>query len=233
MRVVIIGGTGHVGTYLVPRLVEAGHEVINISRGQRQAYQPHAAWQSVRRCAPTARPKRRPAHSARGCATCKPDVVIDMICFTRGQRPPAGRGAAGPGAALSALRHDLGPRPERAGAHHRGAAAPAVWRATASRRRPSRPICLTRRGATASRPPCSIRATSSGRAGRRSTRPATSIRRSLPRLARGEELALPNLGHGDRSSRPRRRCGAGVYAGAGQSQQRRWAKAFMSSRRPR
>ncbi|HIQ05374.1 MAG TPA: NAD(P)-dependent oxidoreductase [Anaerolineae bacterium] len=33
MRVVIIGGTGHVGTYLVPRLVEAGHEVISLSRG--------------------------------------------------------------------------------------------------------------------------------------------------------------------------------------------------------
>jgi hypothetical protein len=27
MRVVIIGGTGHVGTFLVPRLVMAGHEV--------------------------------------------------------------------------------------------------------------------------------------------------------------------------------------------------------------
>ena len=48
MRVVIIGGAGHVGTYLVPRLVEAGHEVINISRGQRGPYQPHAAWKSVR-----------------------------------------------------------------------------------------------------------------------------------------------------------------------------------------
>ncbi len=34
MRVVIIGGTGHVGTYLVPRLVQAGYEVINISRGR-------------------------------------------------------------------------------------------------------------------------------------------------------------------------------------------------------
>ena len=33
MRVVIIGGSGHVGTYLVPRLVEAGHKVINLSRG--------------------------------------------------------------------------------------------------------------------------------------------------------------------------------------------------------
>ena len=47
-RVVIIGGSGHVGTYLVPRLVEAGHEVINVSRGQRKAYTPNAAWSRVK-----------------------------------------------------------------------------------------------------------------------------------------------------------------------------------------
>jgi len=47
MRIVIIGGSGHVGTYLVPRLVAAGHAVIAISRGQREPYHPHAAWQSV------------------------------------------------------------------------------------------------------------------------------------------------------------------------------------------
>ena len=39
MRIVIIGGTGHVGTYLMPRLVEAGHEVVCLSRGQREPYQ--------------------------------------------------------------------------------------------------------------------------------------------------------------------------------------------------
>ena len=36
-RVVIIGGSGHVGTYLVPRLVEAGYEAVNVSRGRRRA----------------------------------------------------------------------------------------------------------------------------------------------------------------------------------------------------
>jgi uncharacterized protein YbjT (DUF2867 family) len=47
MRVVVIGGTGHVGTYLIPRLVEVGHQVIVVSRAQREPYQPHAAWRSV------------------------------------------------------------------------------------------------------------------------------------------------------------------------------------------
>ena len=46
-RAVIIGGSGHVGTYLVPRLVEAGFEVTNVSRGARKPYRPHGAWKQV------------------------------------------------------------------------------------------------------------------------------------------------------------------------------------------
>jgi nucleoside-diphosphate-sugar epimerase len=46
-KVVIIGGSGHVGTYLVPRLVEAGHHVINVTRGHRKPYTPNAAWGRV------------------------------------------------------------------------------------------------------------------------------------------------------------------------------------------
>jgi len=47
MRVTVIGGKGHIGTYLVPRLVEAGHAVTNLSRGQAQPYLPHNAWRRV------------------------------------------------------------------------------------------------------------------------------------------------------------------------------------------
>ena len=32
-RVIVIGATGHIGTYLVPRLVRGGHEVTAVSRG--------------------------------------------------------------------------------------------------------------------------------------------------------------------------------------------------------
>ncbi|MGI6480617.1 MAG: NAD-dependent epimerase/dehydratase family protein [Sphaerochaetaceae bacterium] len=35
MKVVLIGATGHIGTYLVPRLVEAGHSVTAVSSGER------------------------------------------------------------------------------------------------------------------------------------------------------------------------------------------------------
>lgn len=82
MRVVIIGGAGHVGTYLVPRLVEAGHEVINISRGQRGPYQPHAAWKSVRQVVADREAEDKAGTFGSRVRELKPDVVIDMICFT-------------------------------------------------------------------------------------------------------------------------------------------------------
>lgn len=82
MRVVMIGGAGHVGTYLVPRLVEAGHEVINISRGQREAYQPHAAWRLVRQVAADRNLEDAQGTFGQRVRELKPEVVIDMICFT-------------------------------------------------------------------------------------------------------------------------------------------------------
>jgi nucleoside-diphosphate-sugar epimerase len=82
MRVVIIGGAGHVGTYLVPRLVEAGHEVINISRGQRGPYQPHAAWKWVRQVEADREAEDKEGTFGQRVRELKPDVVIDMICFT-------------------------------------------------------------------------------------------------------------------------------------------------------
>ena len=48
-RVVVIGATGHIGSYLVPRLVRGGHEVIALSRGTREPYHPSAQWASVSR----------------------------------------------------------------------------------------------------------------------------------------------------------------------------------------
>ena len=48
-RIVVIGATGHVGTYLVPRLVRAGHEVVAVSRGGREPYHDAPEWRSVER----------------------------------------------------------------------------------------------------------------------------------------------------------------------------------------
>ena len=48
MRVVLIGATGHIGSYLVPRLIEAGHSVTAISRGKSSPYFSHPAWKGVK-----------------------------------------------------------------------------------------------------------------------------------------------------------------------------------------
>jgi nucleoside-diphosphate-sugar epimerase len=82
MRVVVIGGSGHIGTYLIPRLVEAGHEVINITRGQRQPYLPHAAWSHVRHEVADREGEEQAGTFARRIRDLKADVVMDMICFT-------------------------------------------------------------------------------------------------------------------------------------------------------
>jgi nucleoside-diphosphate-sugar epimerase len=81
-RVVIIGGSGHVGTYLVPRLVGAGFEVVNISRGKRQAYTPHAAWKAVRTVMLDREAEEKAGTFGPKIRDLKPDIVIDMICFT-------------------------------------------------------------------------------------------------------------------------------------------------------
>ncbi|MFB3880166.1 MAG: NAD-dependent epimerase/dehydratase family protein [Armatimonadota bacterium] len=82
MRTVVIGGTGHVGTFLVPRLVALGHEVVCISRQKREPYQPHGAWQLVRQVAIDRAAADAAGEFGAEVAALEPDVVIDMICFT-------------------------------------------------------------------------------------------------------------------------------------------------------
>jgi nucleoside-diphosphate-sugar epimerase len=81
-RVVVIGATGHIGSYLVPRLVRAGYDVVAMSRGERAPYHEAVEWRSVERVAAD-----RAAEDAAGTfgarvAGLRPDAVIDLICFT-------------------------------------------------------------------------------------------------------------------------------------------------------
>ena len=182
-RVVVIGGSGHVGTYLVPRLVEAGFDVVNVSRGRRQPYQPHGRWQSVETVTLDREAEEKAGTFAGKVRDLRPDIVIDMICFTLDSARHIVEALTRPGGALSPLRDDLGARPERHRADQRDRAAPAV-RHLRHREGGDRGLPHSaRRGAPAFPPPSSIPATSSVRAGRRSTRPATSTRgssRGLP-----------------------------------------------------
>src|SRR5205823_5061746 len=83
MRVVIIGGSGHIGSYLTPRLVEAGHSVLCVTRGLRQPYVPNVAWKRVEPVV-----LDRSAEEAAGMFGAKirelePDAVIDLTAYTR------------------------------------------------------------------------------------------------------------------------------------------------------
>jgi nucleoside-diphosphate-sugar epimerase len=82
MRIVVIGGSGHIGTYLVPRLVAAGYDVISISRGEREPYQAHAAWGATQRIRIDRDKEEKSGAFGRQIADLRPDIVIDLICFT-------------------------------------------------------------------------------------------------------------------------------------------------------
>jgi len=82
MRVVVIGGSGHIGTYLIPMLVEKGHQVINISRGQSQPYLPNSAWEKVQSIEADRAKEDEAGTFGQRVRDLQPDVVIDLICFT-------------------------------------------------------------------------------------------------------------------------------------------------------
>ena len=81
-RVIVIGGSGHVGTFLVPRLVAAGHQVVNVARGSHRPYREDAAWQQVEVVALDRTKLEESGGFGRAIADLGPDIVIDMICFT-------------------------------------------------------------------------------------------------------------------------------------------------------
>jgi nucleoside-diphosphate-sugar epimerase len=82
VRIVVIGGSGHIGTFLVPRLVRAGHEVVNVSRGQRSSYTEDAAWQQVQQVVADRHAEDENGGFPDRIAALRPEVVVDLICFT-------------------------------------------------------------------------------------------------------------------------------------------------------
>ena len=82
MKIVVIGGSGHIGTFLMPRLVRAGHEVTNISRGISKSYADAPEWQQVRQVVADREQEDRDGLFADRVAELRADVVVDMVCFT-------------------------------------------------------------------------------------------------------------------------------------------------------
>lgn len=78
MKVVVIGGSGHIGTYLVPKLVRQDHQVTMISRGNREPYIKDWAWDKAEH---VALDRSSDPLFAQKVAEMNADVVIDLICF--------------------------------------------------------------------------------------------------------------------------------------------------------
>ncbi|MBR7742495.1 NAD-dependent epimerase/dehydratase family protein [Phycicoccus sp. BSK3Z-2] len=85
MRVTVIGGTGHVGTYLVPQLVRAGHEVSVVSRGRQQPYTRDPAWGEARPVTVDREVAEADGTFGDTVAGLSPDAVVDLTCFTTDQ----------------------------------------------------------------------------------------------------------------------------------------------------
>ncbi len=75
---VVIGATGHIGSYLVPALVREGYEVCAISRSGNVPYtKDDLAWQQVQRLSYS---RSDGIHIA---AQMKPDIICDLIPYTQ------------------------------------------------------------------------------------------------------------------------------------------------------
>ena len=97
MRILVIGGFGHIGRFLVPKLVHDGHEVIVATRG-RQAKPDAKTWATltVRHIATDYDTLTQPNRGASILADLAPDAVVDIL----------GRGAPGLADALpDTVRH--------------------------------------------------------------------------------------------------------------------------------
>ena len=82
MRIVIIGGTGHIGSYLTPRLFEAGHSILCVSRGVKPPYRKHVAWKAIAHVSMDREAEESAGTFGEKIAALDADVVIDLTCYT-------------------------------------------------------------------------------------------------------------------------------------------------------
>ena len=81
MRTVVIGATGHIGSYLVPRLLAAGHDVVSVTRGESEPYRSPGSWSPVEHVSIDREAAEAEGTFGERIRELRPDVVIDLICF--------------------------------------------------------------------------------------------------------------------------------------------------------
>lgn len=78
MKVVVIGAAGHIGTYLVPMLADAGFETVAVTRTLSTPYEDAPAWHRVGRVLMD----RDDPGFVDALAAMAPDVVVDLVNFS-------------------------------------------------------------------------------------------------------------------------------------------------------
>jgi nucleoside-diphosphate-sugar epimerase len=78
MRVAVIGGSGHIGSYLTPRLAQEGFETVCVSRGKRVPYIGDPAWSKVTHAVLD----RDDKSFTRKVAELGAEAVVDLTCYT-------------------------------------------------------------------------------------------------------------------------------------------------------
>lgn len=78
MKIVVIGGYGHIGSFLVPKLVKNNNQVIAVSRGNHQPYVQDKNWEQVDH---VRLDRENDAKFAKKIADLDADVVVDLISF--------------------------------------------------------------------------------------------------------------------------------------------------------
>lgn len=81
MKIVVIGGRGHIGSYLVPQLVRAGHQVLCVSRGISSPYKDDPCWNEVEQVV-LDREKATNGEFEKRIAALNADIVVDLISFS-------------------------------------------------------------------------------------------------------------------------------------------------------
>jgi nucleoside-diphosphate-sugar epimerase len=81
LRIAVVGATGHIGTWLVPRFVRGGHDVVAISRGQREPYHDSPEWSDVQRLSIDRARADADGWFGPAMASLEADVIVDLICF--------------------------------------------------------------------------------------------------------------------------------------------------------
>ncbi|MBM4437926.1 MAG: NAD-dependent epimerase/dehydratase family protein [Actinobacteria bacterium] len=86
MRFMVVGGTGHIGIYLVPRLVQAGHHVLVIARQARPHYgDPRIGWGQVEWLLADRTDDERTGAWRTRLTSLEVEAVVDLICYITDQ----------------------------------------------------------------------------------------------------------------------------------------------------